>query len=469
MAKSRTSRLIATVLLILTAAAATWYFYPGRLKPPPQLTSVAVSRGDIIQGVTATGTVEAVTVVDVSSQISGLISEVLVDFNARVKQGDVLAKIDPATYESRLRQAEAQLANSRATHNLARLSVERSRALHEKNLVSSQELDQAEAQFAQAEAQLQIQNAAVENARVDLARCTIDAPIDGIVIDRLAEVGRTVAASLNAPTLFTIVNDLAKMQIAASVAEADIGSIQPGQKVQFTVDAHPTRQFQGRVSQVRNSPRTEQSVVVYSTIIDVDNSDGKLKPGMTANVTIVISERPGALRLPNTALRLRVPEELLASAPPPEPSASAASAGPAPEPAASPERRRGAGEGREQLRQLLQEAGISFGAGPPSPDALARLQKLAAERGIELPERFAARRTPGTADAIVSRVVYRPAGTPEKPMIEPVRVRLGITDGITTEVIDGLAENDKVVISVSGAAAPGARPASNPFSGGRRF
>jgi len=470
MAKSRTVGSLVTILALLGLAAAAWYYYRGRGDPPPQFTTATIGRGEIIQGVTATGTVQAVTVVDVSSQISGQIAEVLVDFNARVKQGDVLARIDPATYESRLRQAEAQLANTTASYNLVRLNAERVRTLHGKNLVSSQELDQSEAQLAQAEAQLQIQNAAVENVKVDLSRCTIYAPIDGIVIDRIAEVGRTVAASLNAPTLFTIVNDLSKMQIAASVAEADIGSILKGQDVNFNVDAYPNRQFRGRVSQVRNSPRTEQSVVVYSTIIDVDNSDGHLKPGMTANVTIVISQRAGALRLPNTALRLRAPEDLLTTPPPPEPAVAVAGAtAGAATPPATTERRRGSGEGREQMRQLMQEAGISFGSGPPAPEALARLQKLAAERGIELPERFTQARAGSNPEAIVSRIVYRPAGTPEKPMLEPVRVRLGITDGLTTEVIEGLAENDKVVVTVTGASGAAARPASNPFSGGRRF
>jgi HlyD family secretion protein len=421
--------------------------------------------------VTATGSVQAVTVIDVSSQISGLSAEVLVDYNAPVKVGDVLARIGPATYGSRGRQAEAQLANTQANFNLVRLNAERVRTLHEKNLVSGQELDQSEAQLAQAQAQLQIQNASVENSKVDLARCTIHAPIDGIVIDRLAEVGKTVAASLNAPTLFTFVNDLSKMQIAASVAEADIGSIKSAQDVQFTVDAFPGRQFRGRVSQVRNSPKTEQSVVVYATIIDVDNSDGHLKPGMTANVTIVVSRRNGALRLPNSALRMRAPEELVTGPPPPE--ATAATAAPAAATAAAapaePGERRGGGgnnDRREGMRQLFQEAGISFGGGPPAPEALAKLQKLAAERGIELPERFRAAPAP---DAIVSRIVYKAAGTAEKPMLEPVRVRLGITDGSMTEIIDGLSEGDKVVTAVSGGAASGGSQPRNPFSGGRRF
>jgi HlyD family secretion protein len=426
MAKSRIVGTLVAATAILGASAAAWYFLGGRAAPPPRLTTVAIARGDLTQGVTATGVLQAVTTVDVSSQISGQIAEVLVDYNSPVKEGDVLARIDPATYQSRLRQAEAQLANTRASFNLVRLNAERVRNLHDKNLVSAQELDQSDAQLAQAEAQLQIQNAAVENAKVDLARCTLLAPIDGIVIDRIAEVGKTVAASLNAPTLFTIVNDLSKMQIAASVAEADIGSIDNGQDVQFTVDAYPSRQFRGRVSQVRNSPKTEQSVVVYATIIDVDNADGSLKPGMTANVNIVVARRAGALRLPNVALRLRAPEELLTGAPPPE----SVAAGVQVAQAQPPENRRrtgegrGTGEGREAMRQLFQDAGISFGGGPPPAEALAKLRALAAERGITLPERFAAPQPKGV-DAVVSRVVYREAGTPgggrRRPLAQPGR------------------------------------------------
>lgn len=475
MAKSRTVGSFITIIALLATAAGAWYFFRGRAAPPAEFTTVAVGRGDITQGVTATGTLQAVTVVDVSSQISGLISEVLVDYNSPVKEGDVLARIDPATYESRLRQASAQLANAKASYDLARLNAERTRVLHAKNLVSSQDLDQSEAQLAQADAQMQIQSAAVENAKVDLSRCTITSPIDGIVIDKIAEVGKTVAASLNAPTLFTIVNDLSKMQISASVAEADIGSISVGQDVQFTVDAFPNRQFRGRVSQVRNSPSTEQSVVVYATIIDVDNSDGHLKPGMTANVTIVVAFRPNALRLPNAALRLRAPEDLVTGPPPPEPGTAPAPAiaTTTPQPSAEHQGAGGAGgntDRRAALRQLMQDAGISFGSGPPSPDALARLQKLAAERGIELPERFTQGRTSGGTNAIVSRVVYKAAGTPDKPMLEPVRVKLGITDGIVTEIVDGLAEGDKVVTAVTGGTASTNTPARNPFSGGgRRF
>lgn len=305
------------VIVVILAAAGGWYYFRNGAAKPPEVASVQVTRGEIIQSVTATGDLQPVLRTDVSSQISGQIREVLVDYNTSVKKGDILARIDPATYESRLRSAEADLASTQANHTLTRLNTERVRELRTKNLVSQQEVDQAEALLAQAEAQLLTRRAAVDNAKVDLSRCTLSAPIDGIVIDRIAEVGQMVAASLNAPTLFTIANDLSKMQINAAVAEADIGNIELGQSVNFTVDAFPSRQFRGRVAQIRNLPVTQQNVVVYSTIIDVNNEDLKLKPGMTANVAIVVARREHALRIANAALRARVPESLLPPAPRP--------------------------------------------------------------------------------------------------------------------------------------------------------
>ncbi|MBX7122869.1 MAG: efflux RND transporter periplasmic adaptor subunit [Opitutaceae bacterium] len=472
MAKSRSlGGILFVILLIGGISAGGYYFWKENASRPPEVATVVVTRGEIIQAVTSTGDVQPVVTTDVSSQISGQIIEVAVDYNSKVKKGDVLARLDTATYDSRLRQAQAQLANTRANYTLAKLNFERTKQLFERSLVSQQDLDQAEAQIQQADAQLQIQSAAVENAKTDLSRCTIYAPIDGIVIDRIAEVGKTVAASLNAPTLFTIVNDLTKMQIKAAVAEADIGTIELGQDVNFTVDAFPNHQFHGKVVQLRNLPTTAQNVVTYATIIEVRNDDLKLKPGMTATVAIIVARRPDALRVPNAALRARIPEEFIAAA------ASAAS--PAAGKAEGGDRARTGGEkssasskggsGRDQMRQLMADAGVDFRSGPPSPDALARLQALAKERGIELPERFGNRGSGKTAQAVV-RTVYKFAGTSENPKAEPVSIRVGITDGAFTEVLSGLAENDRLVTSITrDGAVPvsTSRPTSNPFSGSR--
>jgi HlyD family secretion protein len=476
MAKSRGlgTLLTALVTVLLLAGGAYWYWNRSAEKPPEIITTT-VSRGDIVQAVTSTGDLEPVVTTEVSSQISGQIVEVTVDFNSRVKRGDVLARLDTATYDSRLRQAEAQLANTRANHTLSKLNVDRARGLFAKNLVSQQELDQAEAQFQQASAQLLIQTASVENAKTDLSRCTLYAPIDGIVIDRVAEVGRTVAASFNAPTLFTLVNDLAQMQIKAAVAEADIGNVEVGQDVTFTVDAFPNRQFRGRVEQLRNLPTTTQNVVTYATIINVRNDDLKLKPGMTANVSIVIARRSGTLRIPNAALRARIPEAYLVAKPvSTAPSAAASTPAPSSGPPASDKsggEARPGGDRREQFRQLMADAGVDFRAGPPAPEALARLQALARERGIELPERFMGGRTGngGSGATVTTRTVYKLAGTATQPLAEPVTVKLGITDGTFTEVMEGLAEGD-VLISSFAAPESGAanQPARNPFSGNRR-
>jgi HlyD family secretion protein len=364
------------------------------------------------------------------------VQEVLVDYNSVVKKGDVLARIDPASYDSKLKQAQAQLTNTRANFTLTKLNHDRTAELFRRSLVTQQELDQAESQLQQAQAQLEIQTAAVDNAQIDLARCTIYSPINGIVIDRQTDVGKTVAASLNAPTLFTIVDSLGKMQIRAAVSEADIGSVALAQEVMFQVDAFPGRQFRGTVSQIRNFPTTQSNVVTYATIIEVDNSDLRLKPGMTANVSIITARRSDVLKVANSALRVRIPESLLpASSPAPAPTAGTGN---------TPGQRGGTGE-------------------------------VAANRG-DAPDgggRGGGRRGGGNSSSdnqVLKRTLYKSVGTSTSPRVEPVSVRLGISDGVSTEIIDGLKENDLLITYVS---LPGTTPvatqpgsANNPFQGG---
>jgi HlyD family secretion protein len=462
MSKPSRSRGLLSLLLLVVVAAGVWYYYQRDRAPKPVFTTATVSRGSISQVVTATGTLQPVTSVEVGSQISGLVTEVLVDYNSPVKTGQLIARIDASTYEQRLRQAEADLASAQANHALVQLNTERTRALRQRNLVSQQELDQANAQLAQADANVLTREAAVVNARVDLARCSIFSPIDGIVIDRQVDVGKTVAASFNAPVLFIIANDLANMQINAAISEADIGSLEAGMAVNFTVDAFPGRMFRGRVQQIRNSPKIEQNVVTYQTIIAVGNEDLRLKPGMTANVSIVIAQRENAVRVPNAALRARIPESLLP--PPPAPVAGTASPAPAaPVPAT-----------REQMIALMREAGFTPGSGPPSPEVRERMAQLAKERGLELPAMGGGRRAErsGEAPAVTTRTVYKFGGTPEKPVLTAVSVKLGITDGSNTEVIEGLAEGDVLVASVIIPGASGTSPApgaASPFGSPRRF
>jgi len=494
------SRLVPiTLSLVLLAAAGGGYYYYQRSRTteqPPAYNTATVARGNVRQVVTATGQLDAVLSVDVGSQISGLIVKLHADFNTMVKKDQVIVEIDPATYQQKLRQAEANLASTQAANKLQRLNTERTHELFAKSLVTQQDLDQADAQLAQSEAQLLTSKATVENARVDLDRCTIRSPIDGMVISKQTEEGKTVAASLNAPTLFTIANDLAKMQITAAVAEADVGSVVEAQPVTFTVDAFPGRSFSGLVTQVRNAPKTTQNVVSYDTIIAVDNRDLKLRPGMTANVSIVVASRENTLRVPNAALRVRLPD---VSAPAPVATGPApavtAAAGPAPAPAAttapgggSGERRQGGGTGgggfagggggggrgggflgpdatpeqRQKAREIATELGIDFRNGPPTPEQREQLRKLLIERGV-----IAA---PGEA-TVTTRTLYRLPGGSKTATPETVSVKIGITDGILSEVVGGLNEGDVIITGVSNAnAAGGAQaPVNNPFGGQRRF
>ncbi|MEP7078055.1 MAG: efflux RND transporter periplasmic adaptor subunit [Chthoniobacterales bacterium] len=373
------------------------------------LTTI-VGRGSITQAVTATGTLNPVVNVQVGSQISGNIQKLFADFNTPVKAGQVIAQIDPAVFQASVAQAEGDVANARAGLELAKVNAGRTQALVAKQNSAASELDQATATLHQAEAALQIKEGALAKTNVDLDHCAITSPIDGVVISRNVDVGQTVAASLQAPVIFTIANDLAKMQIDTNVAEADIGAVSVGQTVDFTVDAFPSRTFHGEVAQVRNAPITVQNVVTYDTVIGVTNPEMKLKPGMTANVSIVIAHRDNVLKVGNAAFRFRP-----------------ANASSDPKPFG------------------LQSAGERSISGP-------------AGRGTKPREPRA------------ERPVYVLAGGAGQP--RPVSVKVGISDGISTEVTEGLKENDRVVTAVVSPNNAAAAPAANPISGSggpRRF
>lgn len=483
-------KLIVSLLAVAVLGGVAYYYYQrsAQVAKAPEYITAPVGRGSIRQLVTATGQLDAVLSVDVGSQISGLIVKLHADFNTIVKKDQVIAEIDPATYKQKLRQAQADLASTKASNRLQLLNTERTRELFAKSLVTQQELDQAEALLAQSNASLLTREAAVENANVDLARCTIRSPIDGMVISKQTEEGKTVAASLNAPTLFTIANDLAKMQITAAVAESDVGAVEAGQAVTFTVDAFPNRAFTGRVTQVRNAPKTTSNVVTYETIINVDNKDLKLRPGMTANVSIIVASRENTLRIPNAALRVRLPENsgvkpavapaATVAAPvtaPARPTAAAAAAG-----GERRTREGGAQEGggrrggflgadatpeqREQMRAVMTEVGITSFR-DATPEQREQLRRLLTERGL-----IPAAAAPGET-TVTTRTVYRLPGGKKDATPEPVSVKIGITDGSASELIDGLAEGDIIVTGVSVTTPTGsAQPATaNPFSGGRRF
>ena len=479
---------ILVILAVFAIAGIGGYYYYRHSQAEakaPEYTTTTVARGDIVQVITATGQLDAVLSVDVGSQISGLIKELHVDFNTPVKKDQLLAEIDPATYQQKLRQAEASLASAQASYNLAELNATRTKELFAKTLVTQQEQDQAQSQLEQAKAQLLINQATVENARVDLSRCAIYSPIDGTVIAKLTEVGKTVAASLNVPTLFTIANDLAKMQITAAVAEADIGAVEEGQTVNFTAAAFPNRNFQGTVTQVRNAPKTVSNVVTYDTIISVDNRDLTLRPGMTANVSIVVSKREHVLRVPNAVMRVRIPEGLAVVQKTADGAKTVAAAAPATSEAGG--RPGGGGNGggraffanmtpeqREKMRAINAEVGVDYRQGPPTPEQREQMRKLMVERGVITAEQAAdlgGRRSGANGEPVyTTRTVYRLPGGNKAAVPEAVSVKVGITDGLASEIADGVAEGDVLITSVTVLGAkPGAAPTANPFSGGRRF
>ena len=364
--------------------------------------TATVTRGPLTQTVTATGTLNPVVNVQVGSQVSGNIAKLFADFNSQVKAGQVVAQIDPATFQATVTQAEGDLASAQAGLELARVSAARTQDLVKKQNSSQADLDQAMATLHQAEANVKIKQGALEKAKVDLERCTIISPIDGIVISRNVDVGQTVAASLQAPVIFAIAHDLTKMQIDSNVAEADIGVVAIDQNVHFTVDAFPARTFQGNVVQVRNAPITVQNVVTYDTVISVSNPDLKLKPGMTANVAIVVAHRPDVLQIKNAALRYR-PVDATSSA----------------------------------ARPATSHSGTRHGRSPES----------------------------GGHERRSERTIYiLPSGT-TRP--KPLQIKTGISDGIVTEVLEGLKEGDRVVTAEVSSISATPPPHGNPFTGGR--
>ena len=282
-----------------------------------------ISKGDIVEMVTASGNVNAVTTVLVGTQVSGTIKTIYADFNSPVKNGQLIAQIDPAIFEAQVEQARANLLSAKANLEKADASfidakrtMERNKALFSKDLIARSEVDTAETNYETAKAQINASKAQVAQAEASLKvaetnlRYTrIISPVNGIVVSRNVDVGQTVAASFQTPTLFTIAQDLTKMQIDTNVAEADIGKVKQGQDVEFGVDAYPGVIFKGKVSQVRNAPINVQNVVTYNAVILVSNPELKLKPGMTANVSIIISAKKGVLRIPNAALRFSMPDK----------------------------------------------------------------------------------------------------------------------------------------------------------------
>jgi HlyD family secretion protein len=303
--------------IIVVAAVGVWRYEATRPPPPAQFKTADVVRRTIVGKVTASGTLSALVTVQVGTQVSGRIQKLFVDFNSQVKKGQPVAKIDPQLFQAAAAQAEANslaaqaaVAKADSDAHIADLQLARARALHDQNLASQSDLDNAAA-VAQsthaavdgAKASLAQALAQRSQAQINLSYTSIVSPIDGVVISRNVDVGQTVAASLSAPTLFTIAQDLTKMQVDTNVAEADVGRLQVGMATYFTVDAFPGQRFKGTIREIRNAAIMLQNVVTYDAVIDVDNSDLRLRPGMTANVTVTFAERRDAIAVPNAALR----------------------------------------------------------------------------------------------------------------------------------------------------------------------
>jgi HlyD family secretion protein len=362
-----------------------------------QYRTEAVETGDVTRTVTATGTLSAVTTVQVGSQVSGIIARLSADFNSPVRKGQVLAELDRTPFEAQVAQRRADRTQAEVQMRSAEINFRRQERLLAERLVPESDYDTAEAAFDASKAQVDQAQAALAQAEANLRYTTIQSPIDGVVVDRQYDVGQTVAASFQAPTLFTIAQDLTKMQVQADVDQSDIGQVAEGQVGHFTVDAYPDERFEGRISQIRLNATVNQNVITYPVIIEVANPQQKLRPKMTANVSIDVAKATGVLRVPNAALRFRPPDA------PPRAAAPPAS---------------GSGGGVERA--------------PRSPGAMAR----------QLDEATGARGGPRRG-----QVVYVLTASGK---LEPREIRTGISDGRHTVVAEGdLAAGERVVVGLA--------------------
>lgn len=291
------------------AALAVWLLSDGKKEEKITFDTAAVAPANIMNSITATGTIEPVTSVTVGTQVSGIVSKLFVDYNSVVKKGQVIAELDKTNLMSQLNTAKTQLATAQSQLNYQTANYKRYKTLFEKGLVAADDFDNAKLSYTQAKEQVVSAKEEVQRAQTNLGYATITSPIDGVVLSKSVEEGQTVAASFSTPELFTIAQDLTNMQVVADVDEADIGDVKEGERVSFTVDAYPDDTFEGEVKQVRQEATTTNNVVTYEVVISAPNADLKLKPGLTANVTIYTAERKGVLSVPSKALRFTPQKE----------------------------------------------------------------------------------------------------------------------------------------------------------------
>ncbi len=531
-------RAIIVLLLLAVAGAGAGAWYLRRDRTEIQVNTVPVTRGDIIDTVGATGTVQAVTTVQVGSQVSGNIEWLGADFNSIVTKGQVVARLDPSLFDAQLRQVQANLSQARANLTRANSELDRTKVqltdaqqkharaieLASKSLIAQSDLDAAkiavdsatagvasqEASVTQSRAAVTQAEASVNQSQVNRDHTVITAPIDGIVTQRSVDVGQTVAASMSAPTLFVIAADLTEMQVNANIDEADVGRIRPGQHVTFRVDAYPTDNFQGAVTQIRLQPVVVQNVTTYGTVITVPNQELKLKPGMTANVKIEINKRTNALRISNAALRFRPTAEIFAAlnqTPPPELAAGGGRSMPGGEgpqaPAAATEASR-PGATAARVPPAVPAApdspaaegrgGRSGGGGDVQGRMLERFKTMSAGERTQFLARMKERGTDTAAFEALMPRSKAPGSAPKQqaqtidalfaplPLVESrgrawlftegqltlVNLRLGISDGTNTALLtQELPEGTEVVTGVTGLTATRATPtqggAANPL------
>ena len=293
------------ILLLAILIGAGFFFFGGKSEKKLEYATINITRGDLRHVVSATGEIQPVNTVNVGSQVSGTIDNLYVDFNSKVKKGDILLTIEPSVLQATVDEARASLDSTISQRNFAKNEYERNKMLYSEGFISRAEMEQSQTQYEQSEQSVKRAQSTYDRAVTNLGYATISSPVDGTVISRKVDVGQTVAASFQTPDLFEIAEDLTKMQIETSVSEADIGVVQEGQHVTFTVDAYPTETFEGIVRQIRLSPTTTSNVVVYTVVINVDNSNLRLMPGMTAFVTIIISEKENVWKAANSAFLVR--------------------------------------------------------------------------------------------------------------------------------------------------------------------
>ena len=299
------------IAVVAIVAIAVYFFMGGKKQSTVSFETAKVERTSIKTSITATGTIEPVTSVTVGTQVSGIVSKLYVDYNSVVKKGQVIAELDKTNLTSELKTAQANLSSAQSTLNYEQTNYNRYQTLYNKGLVSADEYETAKLSYLKAKEQVNTSRESVQKAQTNLGYATITSPIDGVVLSKAVEEGQTVAASFNTPELFTIAQDLTDMRVIADIDEADIGGVQEGQRVSFTVDAFPDDHFEGHVTQVRQQATTESNVVTYEVVISAPNNDLKLKPGLTANVTIFTLEKNDVLAVPAKALRFTPNEALL--------------------------------------------------------------------------------------------------------------------------------------------------------------